>query len=41
MAVCGLLLTVVSGRYSLMWWLLLLQSMGSRHVGSVVEAHRL
>ena len=44
----GLFLVVVSGRYSslqctgcLLWWLLLLRSTGSRHVGSVVVAHGL
>ena len=44
----GLSLVAVSGGFSLLWcagfslwWLLLLQSMGSRHVGSVVVAHEL
>ena len=44
----GLSLVVASGGYSSLWcvgfslqWLLLLQSTGSRHVGSVVVAHGL
>ena len=47
-AVCGLCLVAVSEGYSLLrctgcspWWLLLLQSAGSRHLGSVVAASRL
>ena len=32
-AVCGLSLVAASGGYSLLWWLLLLRSTGSRHVG--------
>ena len=45
-AACRLSLVAASGGYSSLWcagfslrWLLLLQSMGSRHVGSVVVAH--
>ena len=40
-AVCGLSLVVVGGGYSLLWWLLLLRSMGCRHTGSAVVARRL
>ena len=45
---CGLSLVVASGGYSSLWctgfslqWLLLLQSMASRHAGSVIVALRL
>ena len=47
-AVCGLSLVAVSRGYSSLqctgfslWWLLLLQSMGSKYTGSVVAAHGL
>ena len=47
-ATCRLSLVAASGGYPLLWcvgfsswWLLLLQSTGSRHVGSVVVAHGL
>ena len=47
-AVCGLPLLVESWGYTswwcagfLLWWLLLLWNTGSRHMGSMVAAHRL